>query len=163
MAIRTGDRIPDATLLKMGAGGPEKVALKDLAGTGKVALFGLPGAFTGTCSSAHVPSFIRSMDKLAEKGVAKVICVSVNDPFCMAAWGGSTGATEAGIEMLGDAGAEFTKAVGMNFSNPDVGFFDRSKRYAMLIEDGVVTILNVEESPGVCELSAAETLLDQMG
>lgn len=163
MAIQTGDTIPDATLLKLGEGGPEKVSLKAVAGSGKVALFGLPGAFTRTCTAAHVPSFIRSMDKLGAKGVDKVICVSVNDPFCMAAWGESTGATEVGIEMLGDAAAEFTKAIGLNFSNADVGFFDRAKRFTMLIEDGEVKILNVEENPGVCELSAAETLLDQMG
>ena len=162
MVIEIGQNIPNATLHTFGAAGPEQINLHDLAGAGKVALFGLPGAFTGTCTSAHVPSFIRSMDQLKAKGVNKVICVSVNDAFCMKAWGDATEASAAGIDMLADPAAEFTKAIGMNFSVPDVGFYDRSKRFTMLIEDGVVTQLNVEESPGVCELSAAETLLDQI-
>jgi glutaredoxin/glutathione-dependent peroxiredoxin len=162
MVIEVGAQLPDATLLEMGADGAGKVDLKSIAGSGKVAIFGLPGAFTGTCTSAHVPSFIRNMDALKDKGVSAVICVSVNDPFCMKAWGESTGATAAGIRMLGDAGSEFTRAVGLNFSNPDVGFYDRSRRYTMLVEDGKVTQLNIEQSPGVCELSAAETLLSQI-
>lgn len=128
----------------------------------KVVIFGLPGAYTGTCSTAHVPSFIRTKGDFDAKGVDEIICVAVNDPFVMQAWGESTGATEAGITMLSDAGAEFTKAIGLDFTAPPVGFYDRSQRYAMLVEDGVVRALNREESPGTCEISAGETLLEQV-
>ena len=162
MTISTGDTLPDATLLRIGADGPEEVQLSSLTKGRKVAIFGLPGAYTGTCTSAHVPSFIRTIDQFKAKGVADVICISVNDPFVMAAWGKSTGADDAGIVMLGDAAAEFTKAIGMNFTAPPVGFHDRSKRYSMLVEDGVVTALNPEASPGECDISAGETLLEQV-
>jgi peroxiredoxin len=162
MTITTGDTLPNATLLLMGDDGPTSVTMADKLAGRKVAIFGLPGAYTGTCTSAHVPSFIRNMDALKAKGVDEVICLSVNDPFVMKAWGDDTGAIAAGITMLGDAESEFTKAVGMDFSAGPVGFVARSKRYAMLVEDGVVSIMNPEASPGECEISAAETLLDQM-
>ncbi len=162
MTIATGDTLPNATLLTMGDDGPVSVEIADKLKGRKVAIFGLPGAYTGTCTTAHVPSFIASMDGLKAKGVDEVICISVNDPFVMKAWGDETGAIAAGITMLGDAESEFTKAIGMNFSAGPVGFVDRSKRYAMLAEDGVVTILNPEASPGECEISAGQTLLDQM-
>jgi len=123
-------------------------------------IFGLPGAYTGTCSTAHVPSFIRTIDGFRAKGVADVICVAVNDPFVMKAWGEVTGAEAAGIHMLGDAASEMTRAIGMDFSAPPVGFIARSKRYSMLVDNGVVTILNTEANPGECEISAGETLLD---
>ena len=97
-----------------------------------------------------------------EKGVEEIICVSVNDPFIMQKWGETTGATAAGIAMLSDAEAGFTKAIGMNFSAPPVGFVDRSQRYAMLVEDGTVSLLQVDENPGTCELSAGEGLLASM-
>lgn len=162
MTITTGQTLPDASLLQIGAEGPETVALAEKLKGRKVAIFGLPGAYTGTCSTAHVPSFIRSMDALRAKGVDEVICISVNDPFVMDAWSKDTGAGDAGITMLGDATSEFTKAIGMAFSAGPVGFVDRSKRYSMLVDDGVVTILNAEASPGECEISAGQTLLDQM-
>lgn len=159
MTISVGDRLPEATLLKMGENGPEQVTLGNLVKGRKVVIFALPGAYTGTCTTAHVPSFIRTRGKFAEKGVDAVICISVNDPFVMGAWGASTGATEAGIEMLGDAEAAFTKATGMNFSAPPAGLIDRSKRYALYAEDGVVKVLHAEENPGVCETSGGEAML----
>ena len=162
MPIQIGDTLPDANLLMIGAEGPETVAMSDKVKGRKVVIFGLPGAYTGTCTTAHVPSFIRTKDQLAAKGVDEIICVSVNDPFVMQAWGDSTGATEAGITLLGDADASFSKAIGMNFTAPPVGFFDRSKRYSMLVEDGVVKQLNEEPGPGECDISAGETILDQM-
>ncbi|EAP77697.1 MULTISPECIES: peroxiredoxin [Roseovarius] len=162
MTITTGDKIPSATLLQMGADGPEQVSLDDKAKGRKLAIFALPGAYTGVCHNAHVPSFVRNMEALKAKGVDEVICISVNDPFVMGAWGESTGAKEAGIAMLGDADASFTKAMGMEFSAPPAGLIDRSKRYAMVVEDGVVTLLQAEESPGVCDVSGAESLLDAM-
>ncbi len=162
MTVAIGDTLPDASLIELGSEGPAAVSLSDAVGDGKTVIFGLPGAYTGTCSTAHVPSFIRNMDQLKEKGVSNVICVSVNDPFVMGAWSEATGANAAGIRMLGDAEGTFTDAIGMTFSAPPVGLINRSKRYTMLVEGGKVTHLNIEESPGVCELSAAETLLDQL-
>ena len=159
MTISTGDSLPEATLLQMGANGPEAVALAPKLKGRKVVIFGLPGAYTGVCTTAHVPSFIRTAAKFAEKGVDEIICVSVNDPFVMKAWGESTGATEAGITFAGDADGSFTAALGLEFSAPAVGLIGRSKRYALYAEDGVVKVLHVEESPGVCEASGGESLL----
>jgi len=159
MTISVGEKLPDATVLRMGADGPEEVRMSALAGSGKVVLFGLPGAYTGTCTTAHVPSFIRTKPDFDAKGVDAVICLSVNDPFVMGAWGDSTGASEAGIQMIGDASSEFTKAIGMDFTAPPAGLIDRSKRFALYAEDGVVKVLHVEENPGVCETSGGEALL----
>jgi len=159
MTISVGETLPDATLLIFGANGPEPVRMADKVKGRKVVIFGLPGAFTRTCSAAHVPSFMRTKGDFDAKGVEEIICVSVNDPFVMAAWGKDTGATEAGITMLGDAGAEFTKAIGMNWTAEGAGFYDRSRRYALYAEDGVVKVLHVEEGPGVCETSGGEALL----
>ena len=160
MAIGVGDKVPGANLLRIGADGPESVALADMLAGRNVVIFALPGAYTGTCTSAHVPSFIRSMDALKAKGVEEVICIAVNDPFVMQAWGESTGANAAGITMLGDAASEFTLAMGMAFSAPPVGFDNRSKRYAMHVVDGEVKVLHAEESPGTCELSGGEAMVD---
>ncbi len=160
MPISVGETLPDATLMTMGAEGPEAVALKDKLSGRKVVIFGLPGAYTGTCSTAHVPSFIRTADAFKDKGVDEIICVSVNDPFVMDAWGKATAAEDAGIAMLGDSEAAFTKAIGMDFSAPPVGLIDRSLRYALYAEDGVVKVLQQEENPGVCEVSGGEALLE---
>lgn len=162
MTIKTGDRLPDATVIVNGAEGPEQVQIADLTAGKTVVIFGLPGAYTGTCTNAHVPSFVRTKDQFAEKGVDAILCVAVNDPFVMGEWGKSTGAAAAGIRMLADPAAEFTKALGMEFTAPPVGLYDRSKRYAMLVEDGTVKLLNAEDNPGACEISAGETLLGQM-
>jgi len=162
MTISVGDMLPDANFTRMGDAGPEAVALSDLTKGRKVVIFAVPGAYTPTCHSAHVPSFVRTKGAFADKGVEEIICVSVNDPFVMQQWGADTGATEAGISMLADAESAFTKAIGMDFDAPPAGLVGRSKRYAMLVEDGKVTQLNPEESPGTCEISAGETLLEQI-
>ena len=162
MAISVGDTLPAATFVKMGDSGPEEVTVEALTKGRKVVIFGVPGAYTPTCSSAHVPSFIRTKDGFAEKGVEEIICVSVNDPFVMKAWGEATGAADAGITMLGDPESVFTKAAGLDFTAPPVGLIARSKRFAMLVEDGVVTKMNEEASPGECEISAGETLLAEL-
>ncbi|MEZ5798266.1 MAG: peroxiredoxin [Paracoccaceae bacterium] len=162
MTIAVGQKLPDSTLLAIGQKGVEPVALADRLAGRNVVIFGLPGAYTGTCSTAHVPSFIRTAAQFAAKGVDEIICVSVNDAFVMKAWGEATGATAAGISMLGDADSSFTKALGMNFSVPAIGFHDRSKRYALYAEDGVVKVLNLEESPGNCDVSGGEHLLGQI-
>ncbi|MDP4990386.1 MAG: peroxiredoxin [Marivita lacus] len=162
MTIAPGDTLPAATLVKMGADGPEAVSLADHAKGKKLVIFAVPGAFTPTCHAAHVPSFIRTKDQFMAKGVDEIICVSVNDPFVLKAWGESTGATEAGITMLGDAESTFTKAIGLDFDAPPAGLIARSKRYAMIVDDGTVTTLHVEESPGVCEVSGGESLLKEL-
>jgi peroxiredoxin len=159
MTITVGERLPNALVLKMNDAGPEQIAIADLFKRRKVVLFGLPGAFTGTCSTSHIPSFIRTQAKFAEKGIHEVICVSVNDPFVMQAWGEATGAEAAGITMLADAASEFTLAAGLAFSAPDVGFSNRSRRYALYAEDGVVKVLHLEEGLGVCDISGGESML----
>ncbi len=160
--ISVGDKLPEATLTRLGAEGPEQVQISDLTTGRTVVIFAVPGAYTPTCHSAHVPSFIRTKDQFAAKGVETIICVAVNDPFVMEAWGEATGAHAAGLSLLGDAECNFTQAIGMRFDAPPAGLVARSKRYAMIVENGVVKTLHVEENPGQCETSAGESLLDAM-
>lgn len=159
MTISVGDTLPEASLIRIGNSGPETVSVADLSKGRKVVIFAVPGAFTPTCHSAHVPSFVRTKAKFDAKGVDEIICVSVNDPFVMKAWGEATGATAAGLTMLADADGSFTKAMGLDFTAPPAGLFGRSKRYALYAEDGVVKTLHQEESPGQCEISGGEALL----
>lgn len=161
MAISVGGRLPDATLLKRAGDGFEAIELSDYIKNRKVVLFALPGAFTGPCSTVHLPSFIRTADRLRAKGVDEIICVAVNDPFALNAWADSAGATDAGITMLSDAGAEFTKSLGMEFTAPPIGLYDRSNRYAVILDDGVIAVANVDE-PSVCDVSRGEQLLEAM-
>lgn len=163
MTIAVGERLPAARFLEKTADGIAPVEAAALLAGRRVVLFGVPGAYTGTCSTLHVPSFIRVADALRAKGIEEIACVAVNDPHVMRAWGEATGALDAGIRMLADPASEFTRAIGLTFSNPAAGMFDRSKRYALLAEDGVVRILNVEENNGQCQISAGETLLEQIG
>ena len=162
MAISVGDKLPETTFLVFGENGPEEVPLAPKLKGRKVVIFGLPGAFTRTCDATHLPSFIRTRAGFAEKGVDEIICVSVNDPFVMTAWGEASGATEAGITMLGDPAAEFTKAIGLEFSVPAIGLFDRCQRFALMAEDGVVQVLNLEEEGGACKLTVGEELLEKL-
>ena len=158
MALNEGDKLPGGSLLEMTQDGPAAVDLAQYA-TGRVAIFALPGAYTGTCSTQHVPSFIRTADQFRAKGVDRIVCVSVNDPFVMGAWAKDTGADKAGLTFLADADGAFTQAMGMGFDAPPAGLFGRSKRYAMLVEDGTITALQVEDSPGQCSISGGESLL----
>ncbi len=160
MTISVGSKLPDATLLIKGDQGVKPVAMAAKLSGRKVVIFGLPGAFTGTCSTSHVPSFMRVADKLRAMGVDEIICVSVNDPAVMKAWGESTGATAKGITLLGDADASFTKAIGLAYTAPKDGFFDRSKRYALYAVDGVVKVLNIGKETSACEISGGEAMLD---
>ncbi|NYS23751.1 peroxiredoxin [Rhodobacteraceae bacterium 2376] len=162
MSIKPGDTLPQATLGRMGDNGPETVDLSELIKGRKVVIFAVPAAFSSTCHTAHVPSFIRVKDDLAAKGVEDIICISVNDHFVMKAWAEATGGEAAGIKMLADADGAFTKSLGMAFDAPPVGFFGRSRRYAMLVEDGEVKVLNLEEAPGTCELSGGEAMLQKL-
>ncbi|WP_435257603.1 peroxiredoxin [Thioclava sp. FR2] len=159
MAISVGDTLPEGQLIRIGNKGPEAVSISDLTKGRKVVFFAVPGAFTPTCHSAHVPSFIRTKSGFDVKGVDEIVCISVNDPFVMKAWGEATGAANAGISMLADADGSFTKAVGLDFTAPPAGLFGRSKRYALYADNGVVKTLHQEESPGTCEISGGEALL----
>jgi cytochrome c peroxidase len=160
MTIEIGQRLPEASFTEKDAKGIHQVDLAPKLAGRRVAIFGVPGAFTPTCDSAHLPSFIRNLDALKAQGVDEVICVSVNDPHVMRAWAEASGAE--GITMLADAECTFTEAIGMRFDAPPVGLIARSVRYTMLVEDGVVTQLNMEAQRGVCELTAGEALLDQL-
>ena len=159
MAISVGDTLPEGQLIRIGNSGPEAVSISDLTKGRKVVFFAVPGAFTPTCHSVHVPSFIRTKAGFDGKGIDEIVCISVNDPFVMKAWGEATGAANAGISMLADADGSFTKAVGLDFTAPPAGLFGRSKRYALYAENGVVRTLHQEESPGTCEISGGEALL----
>ncbi|AUQ71681.1 peroxiredoxin [Phaeobacter inhibens] len=161
--ISVGETLPEATLTRMGDEGPEQVSMAELTKGRTVAIFAVPGAFTPTCHSAHVPSFIRNKDALAAKGVDEILCIAGNDPFVMQAWSEATGAGAAGITMLSDAECGFTDAIGMRLDAPAAGLIGRSLRYAMLARDGKVEIMNAEDNPGQCELSAGEALLEAMG
>jgi len=163
MAISQGDKLPDAVLRRMGDDVPEETTIAALTAGRKIILFGLPGAFTPTCSSAHVPSFIRTKDAFFEKGIEEIICVSVNDVHIMRQWGNASGATAAGLSMWGDPASEFTTAIGMNFDVEVLGFYGRSSRYAIIVEDGIVTQLNQETQRGVCDITGGEALLESLG
>lgn len=159
MGIAIGDTLPDADLLRPGAEGPRQASLADLLGGKTAVLFGVPGAFTGTCTTAHLPSFLRNRDAFAEKGVDAIYCLAVNDPFVMAAWDEATGATAGGVEMVADPESRFVTETGLRFDAPQVGLIGRAKRFTMLLEDRVVRQISVEENPGVCEVTAGEALL----
>jgi len=160
--IQPGDTMPDARLCRIGDSGPEYLSMSEICAGGDVALFGLPGAFTRTCSAAHLPSFMRCAADLRAAGVARIVCVSVNDPFVMKGWDEATGAGAAGVELLADGNSALTRAMGLEFSAPDLGFIDRCRRFSALLREGRVVLLNLEEEPGACEISAGETLLDQI-
>jgi len=168
MTIKVGDNLPAGTLSEFieieTAGctvGPNEFKLDDLARGKKIVIFGLPGAFTPTCSAKHVPSYLQNIDKLKAKGVSDVICMSVNDAFVMGAW--ARDQKSAGkVRMMGDGSANYTKALGLEFDLTARGLGVRCQRFSMLIDNGTVKVLNIE-APGKYEVSDAETLLKQMG
>lgn len=159
MTIAVGDALPNTDLLKIGENGPEAVSVDSLTKGRKVVIFGVPGAFTPTCHSAHVPSFNRTKAQFAAKGVDDIICVSGNDPFVMKAWAEATGADAAGLLMLSDAAGEFGRALGLGFDAAPAGLYNRMQRFALYAEDGVVKVFHPEAGPGTCELSSGEAML----
>jgi peroxiredoxin len=161
MSISTGDRYPDAELLKCTDDGPQAISLSEYLAGRKVVIFALPGAFTGPCSTSHLPSFIRTADQIRARGVDEIICLAVNDPFTLKAWADQLGATQAGITMIADYAAEVTLALDMAFTAPPIGLVNRSNRYALLLEDGVVTQAMVD-APSVCDISRGEQFLEAM-
>jgi len=158
MSIAVGDTIPDIQVMTTKDGNPTHVQIHEVLGSGKVVLFAVPGAFTPTCSDYHLPSYVIRHDELAAKGVDTVACISVNDPFVMDAWGDSQNVGDA-VLMLADGNGEFTAAVGLEMDGSGFGLGTRSQRYAMLLEDGVVTALAVEPGAGLT-VSAADAVLE---
>jgi glutaredoxin/glutathione-dependent peroxiredoxin len=161
MPIKVGDRVPNATFRVMTIEGPRPKTSDDIFKGKKVALFAVPGAFTPTCNNLHMPSFLKNIDAIKGKGVQTVAVTGVNDVFVMEAWKKATGAADK-IEFLADGNGEFAKGIDMAFDGSGNGLGTRSKRYSMLVDDGVVKQLNVEEAPGKCEISGGDTLLKQL-
>ncbi|GIK87694.1 MAG: peroxiredoxin [Betaproteobacteria bacterium] len=168
MTIKVGDRLPAGTLMeyveveKDGCSvGPNPVDVEKLTKGRKVVIFGLPGAFTPTCSAKHVPSYVENFDKLKAKGVETVACMSVNDAFVMGAWARDQHTGDK-VRMLGDGSAEYTRKLGLELDLNARGMGTRCQRFSMLVDDGVVKALNVE-APGKYEVSDAETMLKQLG
>jgi len=155
MTIQVGDKIPEGMFTVMGAEGPTGLSTGDLFAGKKVVLFAVPGAFTPTCSAAHLPGFVVHVDDIKAKGVDTVACMSVNDVFVMHAWGQSANAEH--IQMLADGNGTFTEALGLVLDGSGFGMGARSKRFAMVVDDGVVTLLNVDEL--ALEGSSAEAIL----
>ena len=160
MTIQVGDRLPSATLTIMTAEGPKPLTTAELCEGKKVVLFAVPGAFTPTCSVQHLPGYVDNAQSLKDKGVDTVACVSVNDPFVMGAWGKDREVGED-LMMLSDGNGDFTEAIGLEMDGSGFGLGTRSQRYAMIIDDGVVSTLNVESGPGL-DVSSAETILSEL-
>ncbi len=160
MSIKVGDKVPSATLMEMQDGGPKPVKTDDFFTGKKVVVFALPGAFTPTCSAKHVPGYVQNFDSLKAKGVDAVACVSVNDAFVMGAWGKDQ-KSDGKVHMLADGNGDFTRAMGLEMDGSRFGMGKRSQRYAMIVDNGVVKELNVEE-PGAFSVSSAEHVLKQL-
>ena len=156
MSLTNGDSVPSCTLSVMGESGPTPLSTDELFGGKRVLLFALPGAFTPGCSMANLPGYVANADKIKSAGVDSIACLSVNDAFVMGAWGEAQNASE--IIMVADGNAEFTEAMGLTLDGTGFGMGTRSQRYAMLVDNGVITQINVEEGPGV-DASSAETMM----
>ena len=160
MTIKVGDQLPSATFRVATADGPVPKSSEEIFKNKKVVLFAVPGAFTPTCHKNHLPSFIARADDIFAKGVNVIAVTAVNDPFVLAAWEKASGA-DGKIVFLSDGNAEFAKAIGMDFDASAAGLGTRSKRYSMLVDDGEVLILNVEDVPSKADKTNADVLLTQ--
>jgi peroxiredoxin len=160
MTITVGDKIPDATLIKATDAGPAPITTAELFGGRTVALVSVPGAFTPTCSAKHLPGFVDHAAAIKAKGVDEIACMSVNDAFVMGAWGKSANVGDK-VTMLADGNGDFAKALGLTFDGSKFGMGIRGQRFSMLVTDGVVTQLNIEE-PGAFKVSSAEHMIDQL-
>ncbi len=159
MSIEVGAKLPDATMHVLREGRPTAVTSEELFADKKVVLFAVPGAFTPGCSITHLPGFVVHADDIKAKGVDSIVCVSVNDPFVMDAWGKNSNAEE--LIMVGDGNGEFTEALGLSMNASGAGMSTRSQRYAMIIENGAVAYLAVD-APGKIEASTAEEILKNL-
>lgn len=160
MTIQVGERLPDATLVKVTDDGPDQVDTASFFAGRRVALFSVPGAFTPTCSARHLPSFVEHAEALKAKGVDEIACTAVNDAFVMGAWSKTSG-VEGRVTMLADGNGAFAKALGLELDGTAYGMGVRSQRYAMIVDDGVVKQLHVE-APGEFRVSSADHLLAQL-
>ena len=160
MKIKKGDKLPDAKVFILEKD-PKEVSIKEIVGEEKVILFGLPGAFTPTCSVKHLPGFVIAIDRLKKKGIKKVVCISVNDPFVMDAWG-KTHNVQDKILMVGDSNGDFTKSIGAELNLINRGLGVRSSRYTMLVAKGNVLKISEEKVAGTCEVTAAENFLKEI-
>ncbi len=156
MAIQQGDKIPSLTLKVMGDNGPEDITTEQIFSGKKVVMFAVPGAFTPGCSMTHLPGYVVNADKIKAKGVDSIVCLSVNDAFVMGAWGKDQNASE--LIMLADGNGELTSALGLELDGSGFGLGTRSQRYAMIVDDGTISLLNVEPAAGI-DVSSAETIL----
>lgn len=161
MTIAVGQRLPDATFKTSTAEGPKELSTADVFGGKKVVLFGVPGAFTPTCNNNHLPGYIENRDAILGKGVDKIAVVAVNDVFVMGAWARSTGG-DGKILFLADGSGDFARAAGLDIDLSKGGLGLRSKRFSMIVEDGTVTALNIEDAPGMVANSGAATILEQL-
>ncbi|GBU20026.1 MULTISPECIES: peroxiredoxin [Methylobacterium] len=157
MTIQVGDHLPQATFRVTGANGPETKTTDDVFKGRRVVLVGVPGAFTPSCHRNHLPGFVEKLAEIKARGVDAVVVTAVNDVFVLDAW--SKASNAEGIEFLADGNAEFAKATGLDMDGTGFGLGPRSKRYAAVVDDGVVSVLNIEESPSKTEASGAEALL----
>ena len=157
MALGQGDALPKVAVKVMGEKGPEDLNIGEFAADKKVVIFAVPGAFTPTCSAAHLPGFVANADKIKAKGVDAIICLSVNDAFVMNAWGSAQNAEE--LIMAGDGNGDFTAAMGLTLDGSGFGLGQRSSRYALIAENGVITQLNAEQG-GAFEVSSAEAIME---
>lgn len=160
MTISVGDQIPNVKVMLAGESGPQEAQTSDLLGNGKVALFSVPGAYTPTCSAKHLPGYVEQAAAFQAKGVDKIVCMSVNDAFVMGAWGKEQGAGGK-VEMLADGNGDLARALGLTMDGTGFGMGERSQRFSVILENGVVKELNVE-APGAFEVSSAEYMLDQL-
>ena len=160
MTVNVGDSIPDVTLAVMGESGPEQVSTGDLFGGKKVVAFAVPGAFTPTCSARHLPGFVDNADAIRAKGVDSIVCLSVNDAFVMGAWGKDQD-VGGKVVMVADGSGALARALGLELDLTDRGLGVRSRRYSMVVDDGVVSALNLEEG-GAYEVSSAERILEAL-
>ena len=161
MPIQPGDRFPEATFTQMTESGPKPVSSAELFGGKKVVLFGVPGAFTPTCSKKHLPGYVKEADALKAKGVDLIACMSVNDAFVMDAWGAASGAAGK-VLMLADGNGDVTRQIGLESDFSKHGMGQRARRFSMILQDGVVKELNVE-APGEFKVSSAEAMLAEIG
>ena len=161
MTISVGSSLPEFQFIHMTADGPSKMSTADLCSGKKIVLFAVPGAFTPTCHMNHLPGFVTHADEIKAKGVDTIAVVSVNDVFVMKAWSDSSSAGGK-VQFLADPDGEFAKATGLNQDLTDFGLGVRSKRYAMIVDDGVISTLNVEESPGTADVSGAKAILEAL-
>ncbi len=161
MTIKNGDKIPSVKLKRLGAGGMEEIDFAQYLAGKKAVVFAVPGAFTPTCSQKHLPSYVNNAEKIKAKGVDEIICIAVNDPFVMKHWGESAGASGK-VTMIPDGNAELTRALGLDMDGSGYGLGTRSKRYSMVVDNGVVKDLQVEEKAGEMNVSGGDACMTRL-